>query len=373
MHKITFYPLGNADTSLIQLKNGKNILFDYAHSKLGEDDNDKRCDLAKELNKANTKDYFDIVSFTHLDNDHVSGSKDYFYFDHAVAYQSVERKKIREMWVPAEIITESRRNDLSESAKVVQAEARYRMKNAYGIKIFSSSKKLKEWCDKNDGYSYDNIKHLIVNAGTIVNSLSLINDGIEVFAHCPFYSDSLNVDRNNNAIVVQCTFDNIHSSKLILGSDIDYDVWENIIQITINKGNPHRLEWDLFHLSHHCSYRALSNIKGERKTNPSAMSRWLYEKQKKNGGRVISPSNIIPLDYAESTQPPHRQAYNYYIEDANAEVKVTMEYPSKEAPKPMIFNINQFGVDPEVIKSAAFVGAGTSTPPRAGKNDYENL
>ena len=159
----------------------------------------------------------------------------------------------------------------------------------------------------------------------------------------------------------------MHSSKLILGSDIDYDVWENIIQITKAKGNPHRLEWDLFHLSHHCSYRALSHIKGERKTDPSIINRWLYENQKKPSGRIISPSNIIPLDYAETIQPPHRQAYNYYIEDAKAEVKVTMEYPTKEAPKPMVFHINNYGVDPEVIQSAAYVSAGTSTPPRAGK------
>ena len=34
MHRLTFYPLGNADCCLIDLANGQKILFDYAGRKL---------------------------------------------------------------------------------------------------------------------------------------------------------------------------------------------------------------------------------------------------------------------------------------------------------------------------------------------------
>jgi len=49
MHKITFYPLGNADTCRIDLANGKKILFDYANVRDKNDKYDLRIDLEKAL------------------------------------------------------------------------------------------------------------------------------------------------------------------------------------------------------------------------------------------------------------------------------------------------------------------------------------
>lgn len=33
MHKVTFFPLGNADCTRIVLANGKRVLFDYANTR----------------------------------------------------------------------------------------------------------------------------------------------------------------------------------------------------------------------------------------------------------------------------------------------------------------------------------------------------
>jgi hypothetical protein len=361
MHYVTFYPLGNADTTLIQLNNGKNILFDYMHVKSAEEDEDKRCDLKKELNNAVTADSFDVVCFTHLDEDHVRGAHDFFHLDYAEKYQGEGRKKITEMWVPAEAITEPK-DSCNESARVVQAEARHRLKNNYGIKVFSRPKKFKEWCDKNEGYDYEKIKDRIVDAGKLVDPEALTNDGAEFFSHCPFYSESKDIDRNNKGIVVQCKFDNSHNSTLILGADIDYKVWENIISVTKANDNEARLEWDLFHISHHCSYKALAEEKGEEKTSPSDNIRWLYEEQGDSTGVIISPSNPIPKKYGpkKKEQPPHKQAYNYYDEDASGTVKVTMQEPSPENPKPLKYEIGPNGV--RRYSALAAVNIGTSRP-----------
>lgn len=370
MHHVTFYPLGNADTTLVELARGKVILFDYAHVKCAEDETDKRCNLKEELNKAVTKDTFDAVCFTHLDADHVVGADEYFYFEHSKLYQGGNRKKIKELWVPAEAITESK-NSCNKSAQVIQAEARYRLKyNLDGIRVFSRPKKFKEWCDRNEGYDYDKIEPRIVNAGETVPSVTLANDGAEFFAHCPFYSDSRDVDRNNNAIVVQCTFDNAYSSKLLLGSDIGYKVWEDIIIQTQLKGNEERLQWDMFHLSHHCSYKSLAEEKGTTKTDPSDTLRWLYEdkNQVKQGAIIISPSKPIPIVYGptENEQPPHKQAYNYYNEDSTAKVVVTMQEPTVANPKPLKYKIGATGIQ-KVIGTGSLGGSRPSEgPSRAG-------
>ena len=118
--KITFFNLGNADTTLIRLSSGKNVLWDFANMK-GE----KQCDLPKELNKRVSKNYYDAVCFTHGDEDHLKGMSEYFYLEHAEKYQGEGRKKINDLWVPAAILLESR-NDYCDDAKILKAEAKHR-------------------------------------------------------------------------------------------------------------------------------------------------------------------------------------------------------------------------------------------------------
>jgi len=112
--KITFYPLGNAESVLLELSNNKNVLFDFADTH-SNDVNDKRIDLTKELSG---KKSFDVVVFSHAHDDHVKGSKDFFEFDHALKYQGNNRVKIKELWISSAFILDS---DLdSEDARVIR-------------------------------------------------------------------------------------------------------------------------------------------------------------------------------------------------------------------------------------------------------------
>ena len=49
LHKLTIYPLGNADCCLIDLENRQKILFDYANVRDSDDDDDLRIDLPEKL------------------------------------------------------------------------------------------------------------------------------------------------------------------------------------------------------------------------------------------------------------------------------------------------------------------------------------
>lgn len=77
MHELTFHPLGNADSTRIDLENGTKILIDYADMRDAKDPTDKRIDLPEtlrsDLRKAR-KDRFELVVFTHLDRDHINRS-----------------------------------------------------------------------------------------------------------------------------------------------------------------------------------------------------------------------------------------------------------------------------------------------------------
>lgn len=103
MHKLTFYPLGNAETLLIDLDNGRKILVDYADRRDPNNQYDLRCDLQKLLKddlKAAKCDNYDAVAFTHLDDDHVCGAGNFFWFKHSPKYQGEGRIKMDEMRCP---------------------------------------------------------------------------------------------------------------------------------------------------------------------------------------------------------------------------------------------------------------------------------
>ncbi len=376
MHKITIFPLGNADCCQIDLQCGKTILFDYADTRDSNDKADLRCDLPKELRDAlqqRERDYYDVVAFTHLDRDHFGGATNFFYLEHAEKYQKGDRTKMRVMWVPAGFLTEQGPDD--EEARILQREARHRFKGGRGIRVFSRPERLKEWCDKN-GISLADRLSLITDAGKIAPEFSLAQDGVEFFVHSPFavrQDENTVEDRNGDSIVVQATFEvDEVKTKALLMADSPHEALSEIVSVTRKKGNDTRLEWDIVKLPHHSSYLSLGPEKGEDKTKPVENVAWLYEKQRQYGGIIVSTSKPIPVKGStedEDPQPPHRQAANYYKEilaEVVGQYIVTMEHPTKESPKPVIIEI---GTDKATVKkrsiSAAYVA--TSRPaPRAG-------
>lgn len=371
--KITFYPLGNADTTLIEPTSGKKILFDYANMRAPNNQFDKRINLPKELNKSVKGDY-DVVCFTHADEDHTKGFSEYFHLWHAEKYQKGDRKKIKDLWVPAAVVLET--NLDGDEVRILRQEARYRLTVLKsGIKVFSKPEKLKEWYEStSDDANFDDIKHLIVNAGQLVPGFDKANQGVEFFIHSPFsekIDESTNIDRNNSGIIVQATFGNSANSKVILGADANYELWEDIISVTKHYGRGEYLEWDIFHISHHCSYTALSAEKSKTETTPTDEIKWLYETQGNTRAYLVSPSKPIPTE--DTTQPPHRQAAKYYQKVADklqGRFKVTMDHPTKHSPKPMVFKIHDnFGI--ELLLSGTTSGSNQKygeTPPRAGSD-----
>lgn len=372
MPKLTFYPLGNADCCRVDLSNGEKLLFDYADTRCRDDKNDKRVDLPAELRKdlnAAGRKYYDVVPFSHLDKDHICGSSEFFYLEHDKKYQSNDRIKINEMWVPAAVITEDKET-LGDEHAIIQKEARYRLRNKKQIRVFSRPELLSGWLKK-QGMTLDEVRHLITDAGQIVPGFTKEEDGVEFFVHSPF-AKRLNecevVDRNSDSLVLQATFEDYgNETKFILGADSPHDVLSDIVDITRQHKREERLEWDVFKLPHHCSYLSLGPEKGKDKTEPVPNVKWLFEDQGHQGGIVVSTSDPIPTE--DTDQPPHRQAANYHKDNVAAkggEFRVTMEFPSTSKPEPMVIEIGSSGA--KVVKrntggAATVIGGST---PRAG-------
>ncbi len=377
MHKMTFFPLGNADCCRIDLECGKKILFDFAATRDPEDKDDLRCDLPKELRddlEENDRDYLDVVAFSHLDVDHFKGVTEFFYLEQDEKYQGDDRIKMQVMWVPAALITEQSPDD--DEARILQKEARHRFRHGQGIRVFSRPERLRKWCEAND-IDLDDRLGMISDAGSVTPEFSLARDKAEFFVHSPFAvrqdQDTVE-DRNEDSLVLHVTFeiDAIQTKALFL-ADSTHEVLSEIVDITKAKKNSDRLEWDIAKLPHHCSYLSIGPEKGTDKTDAVEQVAWLYEEQGQDGAIAVSTSNPVPAagsDEDKDDQPPHRQAANYYkgvTADIGGQFAVTMEHPTTNAPKPLVIEI---GSSKATLKKTTVSGAVAATSrraPRAGR------
>ncbi len=375
--KLTFHPLGNADCTRFDLADGKKMLVDYADMRSQDDASDRRIDLPSELKsdlRAAKRDYYDVVCFTHLDDDHCCGSGDFFWFEHAEKYQGEGRIKISELWVPAAAILEE---GVEDSARIIRQEARHRLKKGSGIRVFSRPAKLKEWLEKN-GLTLKSREHLITDAGQFVPGYSTLGpERVQFFLHSPFgwrQDDNEVVDRNQDSVVFQATFlEGSRETHALFMSDIDCDSIDQIVQTSKRHKNENRLLWDVFKVPHHCSYRSIGPQQGEDETKPTEDVKWLCETQGRERCTMMSTSKSIPSKGSaedKDVQPPHRQAAAYYKRVAKVKdgaLKVTMDLPSPSKPKPSTIEITARGAI--LLTSLSVTGGATSiisAPVRAG-------
>jgi len=356
MAKLMFYPIGNADTTLLHLNDDRLVLVDYCNMPLEEDD--KRIDLEEEIRsylELQKSDSIDLVAFTHADDDHVHGVEDLFWFDYTNKYQDDDRVRIKTLAIPACFLLEE---GLKGSSRIIHDEARYRLKKGEGIIVLGNPGVLDDWL-RSEGIRPESREDCIVHAGSCLLDFNKNNGDVEFFVHSPFSFNMEDEDtpRNSNCLILHATlFEGNQEMRLMLGADGSYEDWTNIVYITKKHSNDVRLQWDVFHISHHSSYTALSDVKGKSKTEPKPELKELFGFGGKNCV-LISPSEPIPSE--DTDQPPHRQAAAYYKEVAEQQgneenFMVTMEWPSSDKPKTIIIESTEYGF--KVRKSISIIG-----------------
>lgn len=380
-HIVKFYPVGHGDTSQIVLHNGRRILFDFNHSSASEDSQRPEINLKAELKAELTtagRDYFDVVAFTHADLDHIQGSTEFFELQHAKKYQGEGRIKIEELWMPAAMMVQTADKDSQmDEFAILLREGRHRLLEGKGIRVFSQPETLMEWLRpklRDRGESENARDHLFVDAGTIVEGFTLVDDKVEFFCHSPFikHCDEGDIIRNDASLVFNVRLD--ADGEIFDYLEVGDATWESltdIVDTTKFHGNMDRLEWDIYNIPHHCSYLALSDEKGEKKTVPKPQVQEILDRGRK-GAYIVScsdPCTDIKESY-QQVQPPHIQARNGYKAGLDAvggrAFLVTMEEPNANKPEPIVFELTSSGN--AWIKSGAVgaVGAAVSSPSRAG-------
>lgn len=376
-HRIIFYPVGNGDTSQIILENGKRILMDYRHRKKTEEGEGPEINLKARLKqelKDAGRDSFDVVAFTHADTDHIENSTEFFELRHATKYQGNGRIKIDTLWVPAAMVLETGTNGQQSSEFVIwRQEARHRLKEGKGIRVFSKPEKLKDWLEEND-LTLESRRHLITDAGQLAPEFDIETDGVEFFCHSPFIKHVDDGDdlRNAASLIFNVRFrKNGTDYDYLAVGDSEWSVVEDIVTTTKAHGNMDRLAWDLYNIPHHSSYLALSDDKGEFETIPKPLVEELLLSGRE-GAYIVSSSCPIPdtKEGREQPQPPHIQAKKCYEtyrkKTGGAKFLVTMEEPNATKPEPLEFKVDSQGLSLARAAASAASVIISKPAPRAG-------
>lgn len=372
-YKITFFPVGNGDTTLISLKDGTNILMDCNITKNCADPNiEERYDIVEHLLEILPKDtdsisHLGVFILSHPDIDHCRSIGEHFYLGNPSKYDNQNDKDkiiIDELWFAPGIFNE-KYGDLNEDAKEFKKEAQRRKKLYENNKIEKSdSGNRLRIIGATDSEELEGVKDITTSAGESVN---LINGKIQeefsffVLGPVKVENDDSEVERNQRSIILKAEF-KIDSEDVnnvvILAGDSRIENWKRIME----KNKLEDLNFDIFMAPHHCSWYFFSCEDYKSKPAPKADDEMIkfIENSKVNGDVRVIVASCKEIKKNEDN-PPHYRAANLYkkaVGDDN--FYCLSEYPSTDSPKPLVFILSENGPvkqDPEEVTGKKLTSA----------------
>ena len=376
-HIIKYYPVGNADCTLIKLDNGKTIIVDCqiladltdGHGK--QVMFDVKADLLKELKKDGLgRPFVDLFISTHPHDDHCKGFAGNFYHGEVDDYDKDKNKDeiiIEELW----IIPRGLNNNLSSPAEDIRKEAKRRRKLYDDDKNFIGSKGNYL---RIIGYDKDkefDSRYCYVPGKLVTNVHGANLSWLEIFIHAPFKEDvetSKKYDNKNaTSVVVQFGFKidgyTGYKSRVLMGGDAEHEIWQHILD---NNTDEEKLRWNIFLAPHHCSWSFFNDSDNKKEIKPSADA--ILNKQIGNYAHIIASSNEIKND---DNNPPCYEAKQQYIKKLKSGslhfLNTATHSKVGDIPQPIVFKINENG---KTLKENTTVAGATSISnpaPRAGR------
>lgn len=330
---ITFFPVGNGDTSLIKLGDGLTILIDLNVTQDGLDEDEDAYDVRAHLRTdvrrdAERRPHLDVFILTRPDQDHVRGIEDVFFLGNPANYGKQHKDKdliqIDELWFAPRIFQDE--SKLCDEAKAFKKEAQRRIdlyrkdqnaaaKPGNRMRVIGAS----------DHDSCDDLEDITTIAGGVVNLFNgKLRDDLELFVHAPFKvdSDGDHDDRNKTSIIVQARFhlDDAPRALLVLfGGDATCPIWEKVYE----QSDEEDLEWDVLLGPHHCSWTFFSE--GDSDDGEPSETILALLGLHRDGAQVICSSKCIEDD--DDNPPCHRAAELYREAVGENNVFCTMDTP----------------------------------------------
>lgn len=364
-HFIKFYPVGNADCSLIKLSNGMTIIVDCQILPVYDDKGnqvsfDVKSDLLDELPKDDKgRRYVDLFINTHPHKDHCLGFGDNFYcgsLDNYDAEKDKDKIVIGELWVTNRAIG----NDIDSSAEDIRREAKRRRK------LYDDENNFKgKYGNFLRIVGFDDQKEFDSRYGYVPGKLVKSIDGkdldlLEIFIHAPFKEDVSTAkgdgNKNMTSIVAQYRFKAKKNgdiiARVLLGGDAEHPVWKHIIE---NNKSADTLNWNLFEAPHHCSWTFFNDSSKKDEVQDASIK--VLEKQLGNDAYIVTSSEEIKDDDDKVPLPSYRakKEYKAHLNTKSNFLNTATDKRIDGIPQPIVFTIDAYGlhkIDPNIEKKA---------------------
>lgn len=379
-NQVTFFPVGTADMSLVQLSDGYTILVDCY---LLEEPTDNRPtvvdDLYEKLPKDEGRPYVDAFLLTHPDEDHCKGALQYLHLGNPDSYNDApkddELKKIfvREIW-SSPLIYRRRSEDhkLCDDAAAINSEAKRRVgvfrgeqdgdPNAIGnrIRILGSDYKEDDGSDRLDGL--DDIR-IDVDEDIALNDdqglTTLIATILAPLSPSDVEGDEEVLTKNNSSVIIQMAVkpqagqdaDNL----LLFGGDAEVEIWRRLWDKYWK--NADFLIYDILLGPHHCSWSVFSEESASKNGVQADDKARNALGQGRDNAYIVTSCEPIKDNTGLPPMLRAKQEYIEILEDATDHFFCTGEYPTKVAPGPLTFEFKPNGPKAPSKKTATTAAA----------------
>jgi hypothetical protein len=368
---ITFFPVGekNGGMTLIKLNDHNNttILIDCS---IETEPIADYCDVNQELRNRlpfdeSGRPYVDAFILTHRHEDHLKGLTEHFHLGSLDNYDSDEEELkivIRELWSSSIFWKpESENYSLCDAAKAFNKEMKRR------VSLYENSKAIqnagdrviiigKEPFEKTKGL--DEIVYDIGGTFSTINTRHIANK-LKGIILSPIEQQQNEEDKdylnhNRQSIVIQLTIaekavdDYYYENKILMAADAECLVWETLWDRYSNDTS--KLKYDILYAPHHCSWHSLSYDSQTHDDDPQICEKARKAlSQKRTGAFIVSQSKVISN---KDDDPPSVAAKDEYQKIVGiSQFLCTNEYPNKEEPEPLEFNLTSSGPQVKSVKT----------------------
>ena len=357
--KISFFPVGNGDMTLVTTESGCRILVDM-NIRADADDPDKTTpDVAKLLRDRLTKDsegrYFvDVLLISHPDQDHCRGLRKHFHLGPPAEWSSTaDRIFVREIWSSPRVFRRaSKNNPLCDDAKAFNREAKRRVgrfRDSWGF--VADGDRILILGEDEDGKT-DDIGEIVVPVDTEFDRICGAPDSTvraRLLGPLP-QDDDADADvlsKNNSSTILRFSLagDGVSDKgRFLAGGDAEVEIWRRLWRR--HRRRTDWLSYNLLQAPHHCSWHSLSydswSEKGE-DAEVCAEARSALA-QARGGATIVSSSNPIKDDKNDPPCIRAKREYESIVAKVNGAFRCVGEYPSEHAPGVLEFEITRYGL-----------------------------
>ncbi|WP_434320712.1 hypothetical protein, partial [Klebsiella quasipneumoniae] len=354
--KISFFPVGNGDMTLIQTEDGKNILID-CRIRDGKEHPDVRSQLREKLSRNDEGRLFvHLFIWSHPDSDHCDGVSDHFHLGKPENWSERSDKIfINEIWSSPIVFRRhhAQNHPLCDDAKALNAEVKRRV-NLYKEKGYLDGVGNQVLVlGKDDGDKTDDIPNILLE---LDQKTRWINQSYSSCfeAHLLGPSPKKDLDeledklgKNHSSVIMNFAIKGGNKTAYFLsGGDAEVVCWECVRDRLTDKYSMSWLDYDILQAPHHCSWHSLSHhslsdMGDEAETSEKAME--VFNRAKQNAF-IISSSKVIEDDEKDPPAYRAKEEYEKIVDNVQGQFLCVSDHKKNGENIPLEIEISDNGI-----------------------------